>query len=95
MRDRLLEDVAAAVRILVLTVDVDDVVIGGGLTALGDELLDGVRAVLARWEAESRVHRLARAAGDASQLRARATSRPPPSAPPSSATPEPTTVRWC
>lgn len=38
--------VAAAVRILVLTVDVDLVVIGGGISNLGDPLLDAVRAVL-------------------------------------------------
>ena len=35
-------------RILVLTVDVDRVVIGGGLSNLGDPLLDGVRAVFDR-----------------------------------------------
>ena len=53
VRDRLLEGTAAAVRILVLAVDVDDVVIGGGISRLGDELLNGVHAVIARWEAES------------------------------------------
>jgi len=53
VRDRLLEGTAAAVRVLVLAVDVDDVVIGGGISRLGDELLGGVRAVIARWESES------------------------------------------
>ena len=47
MQTRFFEGVAAAVRILVLTADVDAVVIGGGLSALGDPLLDGVRAALA------------------------------------------------
>lgn len=51
IRDGLFEGVAVAVRILVLTVDVDRVVIGGGLTNLGDRLLDGVQAVFARWDA--------------------------------------------
>jgi len=53
IRRRLFEGVAAAVRILVLTVDVDSVVIGGGLSSLGPVLLDEVRAVLASWEASS------------------------------------------
>ncbi|QEO09329.1 ROK family protein [Protaetiibacter larvae] len=53
VRGRLLEGVAEAVRILVLAVDVDDVVIGGGISRLGDELLDGVRAVIAGWETHS------------------------------------------
>ncbi|CAN5203274.1 ROK family protein [soil metagenome] len=50
---RFVENVAAAVRILVLTVDVDSVVIGGGLSSLGPVLLDDVRGVLASWEAVS------------------------------------------
>lgn len=53
VRQRFVENVAAAVRILVLTVDVDSVVIGGGLSSLGPVLLDEVRAVLASWEADS------------------------------------------
>ena len=44
--DRIVENIAAAVRILVLTVDVDAVVIGGGLSSLGAPLLGGVRARL-------------------------------------------------
>lgn len=50
---RFLRGVASAVRVLVLTTDVDVVVIGGGLSALGDELLDGVRGVLDEWSERS------------------------------------------
>jgi glucokinase len=53
VRRRFLDNVAAAVRVLVLTVDTDTVVIGGGLSSLGTELLDAVRAVLADWERQS------------------------------------------
>ncbi|AYF97461.1 ROK family protein [Protaetiibacter intestinalis] len=53
VRDRLLEATAEAVRLLVLAVDVDDVVIGGGISRLGDALLDGVRGVIAHWERDS------------------------------------------
>jgi len=53
VRERLVDNVAAAVRLLVLTVDVDDVVIGGGLSSLGDVLLGEVRGVLERWAASS------------------------------------------
>lgn len=53
VRSRLVENVAAAVRLLVLTVDVDDVVIGGGLSSLGDVLLADVRGVLQGWAASS------------------------------------------
>ena len=53
IRRRLFEGVASSVRILVLTVDVDLVVIGGGLSRLGDRLLDGVTAVISEWEAVS------------------------------------------
>lgn len=49
VRDRFIEAVASTVRLLVLTFDVDSVVIGGGLSSLGDELLDRVVAVLDRW----------------------------------------------
>jgi predicted NBD/HSP70 family sugar kinase len=53
VRARLVDNVAAAVRLLVLTVDVDDVVIGGGISSLGDVLLADVRSVLTRWAAGS------------------------------------------
>ncbi|GIT79979.1 NagC family transcriptional regulator [Leifsonia sp. LS1] len=49
IKDRLAEGIAAAVRVLVLTVDVDTVVIGGGLSHLGDPLLGDVHEVLERW----------------------------------------------
>jgi glucokinase len=53
VRERFLTGVAAAVRLLALTTDVDDIVIGGGLAALGDRLLEGTRGVLADWAAGS------------------------------------------
>ncbi|WP_127794144.1 ROK family protein [Agromyces sp. LHK192] len=53
VRERFFTGVAAAVRLLVLTTDVDTVVIGGGLAALGDELLVGVRHILDGWAADS------------------------------------------
>ena len=53
VRRQLVEHIAAAVRLLVLTVDVDRVVIGGGLSSLGGALLDDVRTVLSSWAAVS------------------------------------------
>jgi len=53
LRIGLARGVAAAVRILVLTADVDSVVIGGGLTALGDRLMADVAAELAASAAAS------------------------------------------
>ena len=53
VKAKLIENIAAAVRILVLTVDVDSVVIGGGLSAQGAVLLNDVQAVLIRWAATS------------------------------------------
>jgi len=53
VRQRFIDNVASAVRVLVLTVDVDDVVIGGGITSLGVPLLDAIRGVLADWSAQS------------------------------------------
>lgn len=47
LRTGLARGVAAAVRILVLTADVDSVVVGGGVTALGDRLMADVAAELA------------------------------------------------
>jgi predicted NBD/HSP70 family sugar kinase len=46
LRDDLFHGAAAAVRVLVLSADVETVVIGGGLTALGDRLEAGIRAAL-------------------------------------------------
>ncbi len=53
VRQRFIDNVASAVRVLVLTVDVDDVVIGGGITSLGIPLLDAIRGVLAGWSEQS------------------------------------------
>jgi glucokinase len=47
LRRGLARGVAAAVRVLVLTADVDTVVLGGGVTALGDRLMADVAAELA------------------------------------------------
>ncbi|QYM65327.1 ROK family protein [Microbacterium sp. Se5.02b] len=46
LRDDLHHGAAAAVRVLVLSADVETVIIGGGLTALGGRLEDGIRAAL-------------------------------------------------
>jgi glucokinase len=46
LRDGIARGVAAAVRVLVLTTDVDAVVLGGGLTGLGTRLTDDLRATL-------------------------------------------------
>src|SRR5690606_18973887 len=53
LRGGVAHGVAAAVRLLVLTTDVDVVVLGGGLSALGRRLLDDVRAELVRSAAAS------------------------------------------
>ncbi|WP_382303824.1 ROK family protein [Herbiconiux sp. UC225_62] len=53
IRTLLVDNVAAAVRVLVLTVDVEIVMIGGGLSNLGEWLLDEVRRVLTSWAVES------------------------------------------
>lgn len=47
-RDAFADAVAAAVRILVLSVDVRTIVLGGGVAQLGDPLLDAVRDALHR-----------------------------------------------
>jgi glucokinase len=53
IRRRMFDAIASAARILVLTVDVDLVVIGGGISTLGEPLLAGVREVFASWEESS------------------------------------------
>lgn len=53
VRGRLVDNVAAAVRILVLSIDVERVVIGGGVSSLGQELLSAVRGTLERWASAS------------------------------------------
>lgn len=46
LRADLSRGAAAAVRVLVLSADVEKVIIGGGLTSLGDRLGDGIRRAL-------------------------------------------------
>ena len=53
IRRRLAEGIAEAVRLLVLTADVETVVIGGGLSHLGDRLRDDLLAVLGSWASAS------------------------------------------
>jgi predicted NBD/HSP70 family sugar kinase len=53
LRAGIARGVAAAVRILVLTADVDAVVLGGGVTALGERLMGDVAAELAASAAAS------------------------------------------
>jgi len=53
IRDGLYFGTASAVRALVLMLDVETVVLGGGLSAQGDILTAGVLGVLAEWEARS------------------------------------------
>lgn len=53
LRADLFRGAAAAVRVLVLSADVDTVVIGGGLTALGDRLMGGIRSALTADAAQS------------------------------------------
>jgi glucokinase len=53
LRDRFADHVASAVRLLVLTCDVETVVLGGGVTEVGPALLDAVTAALRRQAAGS------------------------------------------
>lgn len=53
VRKRLVDNVASAVRVLVLSVDLDVVVIGGGITSLGEPLIADVRECLDSWAAVS------------------------------------------
>jgi glucokinase len=53
IRGRLFQGVANSVRILVLTVDVDLVVIGGGISSLGDRVMGGVGEMLLGWGRQS------------------------------------------
>ncbi|GAA1838118.1 ROK family protein [Agromyces salentinus] len=53
VREQFLRGAASAVRLLALTTDVDDIVIGGGLAALGEPLLLGVRRILNEWAKDS------------------------------------------
>ncbi|WP_236683478.1 ROK family protein [Demequina aurantiaca] len=53
IRDRLFYGIASAVRVLVLTLDVDEVILGGGLTKWGEPLMTGTLAVLNEWQERS------------------------------------------
>ncbi len=53
IRDRLFYGLASAVRVLVLTLDVEHVVVGGGLSGQGDRLVEGATRVIAGWGAAS------------------------------------------
>lgn len=53
IRDRMFDAVASAVRILVLTIDVDVVVIGGGISMMGEPLLAAVNTVFDEWGSAS------------------------------------------
>jgi glucokinase len=53
VRDEVAGHLAEAVRILVLTVDVDAVVLGGGVAEVGEPLVDAVRGALRRQAAVS------------------------------------------
>ncbi|MBD8583560.1 ROK family protein [Frigoribacterium sp. CFBP 13729] len=53
VRGVLVHGVASAVRLLLLSTDVEDVVIGGGLSNLGERLLEPVRGVFVDWSARS------------------------------------------
>ncbi len=53
IRERLFEAVATAVRVLVLTLDVEEVLLSGGLTRMGPGLIEGARRVMREWERRS------------------------------------------
>lgn len=53
IREGLYRGVAAAVRAIVLMLDVETIVIGGGLSAHGDALMAGTRRTLADWASRS------------------------------------------
>lgn len=53
IRDGLFFGVASAVRALILTLDVDAIVLGGGLAGYGEPLMLGTREVLDSWAARS------------------------------------------
>lgn len=51
--DRLHFGVASAIRVLILTLDVEEVVVGGGVTKIGPSLQAGVNAYLDHWARNS------------------------------------------
>jgi predicted NBD/HSP70 family sugar kinase len=53
IRASLAEGIASAVRTLVLTVDTGTVVLGGGVSRIGQPLLEDIQGVLRRWGSEA------------------------------------------
>ncbi len=53
IRDRLFYGLASAVRVLVLTLDVETIVVGGGLAGQGHRLVEGAKGVIDSWAAAS------------------------------------------
>lgn len=53
IRDRLFYGLASAVRVLVLTLDVEAIVVGGGLAGQGHKLIEGATRVIDGWAAAS------------------------------------------
>jgi len=53
IRDGVYFGVASAVRAIVLMIDVETVVLGGGLSGYGQPLVDGTRRILDEWSAAS------------------------------------------
>jgi predicted NBD/HSP70 family sugar kinase len=53
VRQSLFFGVASAIRVLVLTVDVEEVIIGGGIARMGPALRDGILHQLEEWSKAS------------------------------------------
>jgi predicted NBD/HSP70 family sugar kinase len=53
IRDWFLAGVACAIRLMALTADAEEFILGGGVAGLGDPLILGVRSCLDAWSAES------------------------------------------
>lgn len=53
LKTQLAENIASAVRVLVLAIDIETVVIGGGLSSMGIRLLESVQSVFASWARDS------------------------------------------
>jgi predicted NBD/HSP70 family sugar kinase len=53
IRDRLFLGLASSIRVLVLTLDVDSIVLGGGLTGMGARLIEGATRVIDGWASAS------------------------------------------
>jgi predicted NBD/HSP70 family sugar kinase len=53
IRERLFLGLASSVRVLVLTLDVESIVLGGGLTGMGARLVEGATRVIDGWASAS------------------------------------------